>query len=124
MTDVDQAIRRALSPEDMKAYDALGREMSPFQEALAAFQNQHWFYAAGGWGVGFALFGAGVFAGIRFLAAADLKTMLIWFGAAGLAALGLVLVKVWFWLEMQKNVLSRDLKRLEIQLAALAQVRA
>jgi hypothetical protein len=30
------------------------------------------------------------------------------------------LVKVWFWLELQKNAIVREVKRLEVQVASIS----
>ena len=46
--------------------------------------------------------------------------MLRWGGASALGFAGLALVKVWFWMEMQKNAIMREVKRLELQVASLA----
>ena len=56
----------------------------------------------------------------RFLYAPDLADMLRWGAASALAFAGVALVKVWFWLELQKNAVVRELKRLEVQVASLA----
>lgn len=119
MTHVDDAIRRALSPEDLATYDALGRDLSPVQEALAAFRSQHRLFAIGGWVAGFALFLAGAYCIWRFFGAADMRGMLTWAGGAGFAMMSLGMVKLWFWMEMQKNGVIRELKRLELQVASL-----
>ncbi|WP_340644627.1 DUF6768 family protein [Phenylobacterium sp.] len=119
MSKVDEAIRRALSPEDVRAYDALGQEQSIIAEAMQAFQAQHRLVAVGGWLAGFSLFAVAAWAGWRFWQAADTRDMLLWGALAGVALSGLGLVKLWFWMEMQKNAIVRELKRLELQVASL-----
>ena len=42
-----------------------------------------------------------------------------WGAASALAFAGLALIKVWFWLELQKNAIVREVKRLEVQVGAL-----
>lgn len=122
MTKVDEAIRRALSPEDARAYDALGREPSLLAEAMAAFQNQHRLVSVGGWLAGFALFAVAAWAGWRAWLAPDLRGLLLWGGLAFFALAGLGLVKLWFFMEMQKNAILREVKRLELQVASLIAV--
>lgn len=119
MTKVDEAIRRALSADDLRAYQSLGREQSVIEQAMAAFQNQSRLLAVAGWAGGFLLFGAAAFATWRFLHVPEIREMLMWGAGATLALAGLGLVKVWFWLEMQKNAVLRELKRLELQVACL-----
>jgi hypothetical protein len=46
--------------------------------------------------------------------------MLRWGAASALAFAGISLIKVWFWLELQKNAIVREVKRLEVQVASLA----
>jgi hypothetical protein len=119
MTHVDDAIRRALSPEDLKAYDALSRDQNPLQQALAAFQTQNRLLTVAGWFAGFGLFAVGVYGFWRFALTPDIRQMLIWGAVGGMAMMGLGLVKLWFWMEMQKNTVVREVKRLELQVSAL-----
>ena len=56
----------------------------------------------------------------RFLSAQNLEDMLRWGAASALAFAGVVLVKAWFWLELHKNAVVREVKRLEVQVASLA----
>jgi hypothetical protein len=56
----------------------------------------------------------------RFTLAAEPRTMMMWGGGAALAVSGLALIKVWFWMEIQKNSIVREVKRVELQLANLA----
>ena len=50
----------------------------------------------------------------------DIVAMLRWAAGAGLAALGLAMVKLWFLAELQSNAVIREVKRLELQVARLA----
>ena len=69
---------------------------------------------------GFVLFGLASVSAWRFVQAPELEDMLRWGAASALAFAGLALVKVWFWLELQKNAIVREVKRLEVQVASLA----
>jgi hypothetical protein len=124
MTKAEDAIRRALSPEDLRAYEALGREPSMFAEALGAFQTQNRLIAIGGWVAGFLLFGVAVLAAWRFWQAPDVRGMLLWGGVAMFSLTGLGLIKLWFFMEMHKNAILREMKRLELQVASLVALSA
>lgn len=119
MTKAEDAIRRALSPDDLQAYDALGRDQSPVQEAMAAFRTQHYLFAVGGWVMGFTMFLIAAYAGWRSWATADLREMFLWGALAAFALFSLGMIKLWFFMEMQKNGILRELKRLELQVASL-----
>ena len=120
MDDLDRSIRQSLSAEDTELFDRLGADQSLRRQLLATFDGRLRWLNAAGWIGGVVLFGvACVFAG-RFLAAQDLQDMLRWGAASALSFAGLGLVKVWFWLELQKNAIVREVKRLEVQVASLA----
>jgi|GraSoiStandDraft_4_1057263.scaffolds.fasta_scaffold260788_2 hypothetical protein len=123
MTHVDEAIRRALSPDDLRAYDALSRDQNLLQQAVGAFQSQNRQLAFAGWLLGFALFAISIFGFWRFALASDIRQMLIWGAVGGMAMMGLGLVKLWFWMEMQKNAVVREIKRLELQISVLLATR-
>ena len=120
MNDLDQAIRQSLSAEDAKLFDRLGADQALHRQVLATFEGQlRWFHAAG-WIAGFVLFGVACILAWRFVNAPELADMLRWGAASALAFMGVALVKVWFWLELQKNAIVREVKRLELQVASLA----
>lgn len=120
MTDLDQAIRESLSSEDTKLFDRLGADQALHRQVLATFEGQlRWFNIAG-WIAGFVMFGVASVSAWRFVQAQELGDMLRWGAASALAFAGLALIKVWFWLELQKNAIVREVKRLEVQVASLA----
>ena len=124
MTHVDDAIRRALSPEDLRALDDLSREEPIITQAMRAFEGQQRWVGVVGWLGGFLLFGAACFLVYRFVTADDLRTMILWGAAAAVAVFGTGMIKLWFFMEMQKNSIVREVKRLELQIAGLGIVAA
>jgi hypothetical protein len=120
MNDLDQAIRQSLSAEDAALLDRLGADQALHRQVLATFEGRlRWFNVAG-WIAGVVLFGVACVLAWRFMQAEELGEMLRWGAAAALAFAGLALIKVWFWLELQKNAIVREVKRLEVQVASLA----
>ncbi len=120
MNDIDRAIRQSLSAEDAELLDRLGADQALHRQVLATFEGRlRWFNAAG-WLAGLALFGVASVLAWRFAHAQELGEMLRWGAASALAFAGVALVKVWFWLELQKNAVVREVKRLEVQVASLA----
>ncbi len=120
MSDLDRAIRHSLSAEDAELFDRLGADQALHDQVLATFKGRlRWFNMAG-WIAGVGLFGVACVLAWRFVQAQEVGDMLRWGAAAALAFAGVALVKVWFWLELQKNEIVREVKRLEVQVAALA----
>lgn len=120
MNDLEQAIRQSLSAEDAQLFDRLGADQALHRQVLATFEGQLRWFSAAGWIAGFVLFGVASILAWRFVNAPEVADMLRWGAGSALAFAGLALVKVWFWLELQKNAIVREVKRLELQVASLA----
>jgi hypothetical protein len=121
MNEVDRAIRQSLSTEDTELLGRLGADQALHRQVLDTFEGQlRWFNAAG-WIAGFVLFAVAGLFGWRFWFAQQIEEMLRWGAVSALAFAGLALIKVWFWMELQKNAIVREVKRLELQVASLAE---
>jgi Family of unknown function (DUF6768) len=120
MNDLDDAIRQGYSAEDAELMQRLAADPSLPRMVLNTFQGPFGAFNVLGWIAGFALFATGAYCAWRFAAAPELRAMLLWGAGAALAASGLVLVKLWFWMELQRNAVVREIKRLELQVSRLA----
>ena len=121
MNELDRAIRQSLSSEDAALFDRFGADQALHRQVLDAFEGRlRWFNAAG-WIAGAVLFAVACVCGWRFWVAQDFEDMLRWGALSALAFAGLALIKVWFWLELEKNAIVREVKRLELQVASLAE---
>lgn len=118
MNELDRAIRQSLSAEDAELLERVDPSLR--QQVLATFEGQLRWLNGAGWIAGFVLFGVASVMTWRFIYAPTLEEMLRWGAAAALGFAGLALIKVWFWMELQKNAILREVKRLEVQVAALA----
>lgn len=115
MNKLDQAIHQALSAED-KAFLA-SVEQSPIEEALGTF--------SGKWGalnvfaalITFAAFAAAVYCAWNAFTVTAVRETVLWSAGALLGMLAVAMLKMYFWMEMNKNVTLRELKRLELQIA-------
>lgn len=118
MNRIDQAIRQALSAEDT-AFLARFEQQSPLHEALGIF--------SGKWGVmnrfavlvTFAMFGAAIYCALNAFNVIEMRETVLWSAGALLAMLAVAMLKMYFWMEMNKNATLREVKRLELQIARL-----
>ncbi|MBI4906190.1 MAG: hypothetical protein HY820_21325 [Acidobacteria bacterium] len=120
MKELDKAIRQSLSADDAELFDRLDADQALQRQVLATFQGKLRWFNAVGWVAGLAMFTAACFFSWQFVQAVEVGEMLRWGAAAAVAFAGVLLIKVWFWLEMQKNAIVRELKRLELQVVSLA----
>lgn len=119
MSKLDQAISQALSAEDAE-FLARFKAQSPIGEAFGTF--------TGPWGVmnifaaliTFAMFGAFVYCAWSAFSAVDVRETVMWSAGAVISMLAVAMLKMYFWMEMNKNVVLREVKRLELQVARAA----
>lgn len=68
----------------------------------------------------FAMFSGAVYCAWNAFDAADVRQTVLWSAGALVAMLAVAMLKMYFWMEMNKNVTLREVKRLELQVARLA----
>ena len=122
MSNIDDRIRQSMSSDDRTLLAQLDADDTLYRDVIATFHGRMRWLNIGGWIAGFALFGVAVLCAWRFVTEGDPRAMLMSGAGAGLAVAGLALIKVWFWMEIQKNAIVRELKRVELQVANLAKV--
>jgi len=116
--ETERLIRQALEQDDAEVPRELD-DPSPGDLLVEMFRGKHRRLAWAGAAVNLALVAAAILSAVRFLGSEDLRAMLLWGGAA-LLCMGLVAaIKVWYWLEMVRLALTRDVKRLELRLVEL-----
>ena len=119
MESIDERIRKALSSEDRVFLEQLDSSGSLYGDIAATFRGHMRWLNALGWVFGFVLFAVAVYCGWRFVVEPDLRTMQLWGAGTMLSALGLGLIKLYFFMEFQKNAIVREIKRVELQVASL-----
>lgn len=117
-SEFDQVLRAALSQEEKQLWDELA-EPSPLQLATDMFRTRYrWLMIFGfSWGIVFMVLG--IMALIRFWEAQDALLAIRWGLGFIMCMWGVWALKVWAWMEMQRNVLTREIKRLELQIVHL-----
>ena len=115
--EIDIMIREALSQEDAARFESVETEQSPFAAAMSLFQGRSRWLALVVFLVMIGFMAAAIFAAIKFLETGQVREMIIW-GAVFLYALSAIFaMKIWSWMEMNKNSIRREIKRLELQVA-------
>ncbi len=120
MKDLDKKIQEALRSEDAELFDEFSAEPSIFEMLMETFRGRHrWLvFLTIFWTVVFMVLG--VLSVIRFFRAEDTRDMLMWAAASAFFLSGVSMMKVWYWMELNKNAVTREIKRLELQIARLA----
>jgi hypothetical protein len=120
MNSIDDAIRSALSEEDARLLDRFRADLPLPQQLTDTFRGHMGVWNAISWVMGFAIFALGLYCGWRFLQAPGVESMLRWAVGLLLCAFALHGIKLFAWMELEKNAVVREVKRLELQVARLA----
>ncbi len=120
MTQLDDAIREALSSDEAKRLDALAAPQGMWGLLGNVLQGRMagWMWLSGF--MQFVMFGAALWAGWHFFHAETGRNMALWGFGAGFFAYAMGMLKMWFLAQMDKHEILRELKRLELQLAMVA----
>jgi hypothetical protein len=120
MKEIDRMIRDALREEDAEMLDKFAGDQ-PIHEAITDLFRikPRWLL------LGVILFtlvamAIAVFAAVRFYNAIEVREMLVWGGVCFACLAAVTATKIWAWMEMSKNAVTREIKRLELQIVYLA----
>ena len=119
MESIDERIQKALSSEDRALMARMDADSSLYGDIAATFRGHARWLNAFGWVSGFAFFAIAVFCAWQFTTQTEVRSMLMWGAGTIIAFLWLGMIKLWFWMELQKVGIVREIKRVELQLASL-----
>ncbi|NNL30218.1 MAG: hypothetical protein HKO77_04305 [Gemmatimonadetes bacterium] len=117
--DVDEFIREALGPGEGELWDDLG-EPSLVELVSETFAGRRRFLNLLSWVLTLVFFLAGLYSAVHMLEAQDTRQTVVWLGATGFCCFAVFALKTWGWLEMVRISVTREVKRVELQLAHLA----
>lgn len=117
MNETNNKIRQALQTDEVE-YD-LQRDEGLCDMMVGAFRGKSRWLSVVAW-VEMLIFSAiAVIAAIRFFQVEGVRDMIL-YAAVFIASLIVAgLIKMWFWMLMNRNAVSREVKRMELRLAKL-----
>jgi len=120
MNELDKKIREALRKEDAEVFEDFAAEPSVFEMLIETCRGRHrWLSLLGAfWTLVFLVLG--VLSAVKFFSAAGTRDQLMWAAACILCMSAVSMLKVWYFMEINKNAITREIKRLELQIARLA----
>ena len=119
MDDIDQLIKETLTQEEAKFYNEL-EEQNVLEMVTGLFRGKNkWIMYLINF-MTLIFFGLFVYCTIQFFNT-DITNELIKWGIGGFIFLmGVSMLKIFSWMQMDKNALLREMKRLELQVSSLA----
>ncbi|TMU55976.1 DUF6768 family protein [Flagellimonas algicola] len=119
MEEIDKLIKEALTQDEAKFYDELG-EQNVLEKFGGIFKGKM------GWLIVimnimvFVFLGVLIYCSIQFLDSEATNDLIKWGVGIFICLIMMSMLKVYFWMQMDKNDLLRELKRLELQISALS----
>ena len=120
MNELDKKIKEALRQEDAELFEDLGGEPSVFDLVIDTFRGKHWWLTVLTIFWSLVFFVLAILSAVRFFKTDDSRDMMMWALAFIFCMMAVSMMKIWFWMEMNKNAITREIKRLELQIARLA----
>lgn len=119
MEEIDQLIKDTLSKEEAAFYDSL-EEQNLFNMVFGLFKGKNaWFLIVANIMI-LIFLGLFIYCCIQFFNVESTKELLKW-GLGSLIFLSSVcMLKVYAWMQMDKNAILREMKRLELQVMSLS----
>ena len=117
--EIDEIIKEALTKEEAKFYDELD-EQNLFQMLGGVFKGKL------GWLiiimniVTIIVFGLFIYCAVQFFNTEETNELIKWSVAGTLCMISIVMLKLFVWMQMDKNSILREMKRLEFQVSILS----
>lgn len=119
MEDIDQLIKETLTQEEVKFYDSL-EEQNVLGMVIGLFQGKNKWILILMNIMTLVFFGLFIYCAVNFFDVTETNELIKW-GIGGLVCLlGVSMLKIFAWMQMDKNAILREMKRLELQVSSLS----
>ena len=115
--ELDDKIRQAMQGD----LDDAPTEEGLFQMLAEVFRGRRRWINLYGFFLTFVFLGLAVWCAVRFFGAEGTQAQIGWAAGFLWSAMCVAMLKMWFWMEMHKNQVLREVKRLELQVLRLSQ---
>jgi Family of unknown function (DUF6768) len=120
MSDIDRKILEAIKAETdvtMKGYE---RELGFFGLIAESFKGRFGWLVIGAIVMQVVLAAALIYCAVRFYGTGNPATKLDWLAPGIAAFIAFGLLRIWYFMEINRLSITREIKRVELQLAAIA----
>ena len=120
MKEIDNSIHAALAAEDRDLFEEYSGEQSLWEMIADSFRGRQRWLMIGMHCNMLVLVTLAVLSAIEFFRVESTRAMIAWSTCFVVCCVGTMVMKLWWWTRTDKNALSREIKRLELQVARLA----
>jgi fucose 4-O-acetylase-like acetyltransferase len=120
MNDIDEKTLEALNNEDKKVMDSFGEEPGLFDLIAESFRGKMKAVVIPCFVFMLAFAVLLVYSAIHFFSVEDIGTRLHWLAIGFTALIVFGLLRLWYWMELNRLSVIREVKRLELQISLLS----
>ena len=116
--NIDELIKQALTEEESEYLEKMG-EQSLLEEGLGLIKGRRGWISI--W-IGFVIlvvFVGSIYCAVKFFEVTEVKELMIWGGGFFFGMFMVTALKIWAWMQMDRNAIIRELKRIEVQIASI-----
>ncbi|WP_179020154.1 DUF6768 family protein [Winogradskyella forsetii] len=117
--DIDQLIKETLTKEEAKFYDSL-EEQSVFAMIAGLYKGKNVWFTVVMHIVNIIAFAFAIYCTIEAFNAETTRGLVLWLGGFFISFTTMCMIKIYAWLQLHRNALTREIKRLELQVSSLA----
>jgi len=121
INNLDEKIRKALSRDDAKMLGDPDDGLRLDQLVLSALKQGNRFMNGIAMVFTFVFMGLAIYAAVQFFEGNGTKELIAWAVGFSMCILAVSMLKLWFWMEMQRVLMTREVKRVELLAARLLQ---
>lgn len=118
--EIDELIHQALSKEEAAYFDQMGEQNIP-QMLIGLFRGKNAWMNIVIAIMTLVIFAVSVYCFLEMLEAEVIEIKLEWMFYTLIGFMGMMLLKIWGWNQLDKNATIREIKRLEYQISLLKQ---
>ena len=122
MNDLDNKIREALSAQDAELFEEFGGEQGLMEMIVDTFRGQRRWMVVLGVIYSIVFFVLAIITAVLFFKTDPESTrdLIMWAMGFMFCNFAVAMLKMWYFMEMNRNAVTREVKRLELQIARLA----
>lgn len=119
MSKLDREIREALLAGEPDEIRELGEEQGVFEMMGDVFRGRRRWLTILAYIYTLVFMVVGVYGVFQLIEIVDLQGLAIWGFVVFFSFQAVAMLKMWFWMEMERNTLSREILRLELRIVEL-----
>lgn len=119
MNNLDDQIRNALSAEDAQMIGGPDDGLRIDQLVISTFRSRNWLMTIPIVIVSIVVLALSIWCLVRFFNATEIQDMIGWAMGVIVGVFMVSFMKIWFWLEMQRIAITREVKKVELLAAML-----